>query len=47
MSLPLQKLTKIEVQNGNLNQVINCTTSCINVAVGGMTVLQTDLLFHM
>ena len=35
MSLPLQKFTKIEVQNSNLNQVINCTTSCINVAVGG------------
>ena len=24
---------------------MNCATSCINVAVGGMTVLQTDILF--
>ena len=35
MSLPLKKFTKIQVQNSNLNQVINCTTSCINVAVRG------------
>ena len=26
---------------------MNCATSCINVAVGGMTVLQTDILFSM
>ena len=24
---------------------MNCATSCINLAVGGMTVLQTDILF--
>ena len=35
MYLTLQKFTKIEVQNSHLNQVINCTTSSINVAVVG------------
>ena len=35
MSLPLQKFTKIKVQNSNLNHLINCTTSCISAAVGG------------
>ena len=25
---------------------MNCATSCINVAVGGMTILQTDILLY-